>query len=61
MTVRPAIYFNRTVGGFADVQAIRDRNVLLGPRDYAGEPVTSFRGIPMRTQDQILSTETQVT
>jgi hypothetical protein len=61
MTVRPAIYANRQVRGFMDIQAIRDRNVLLGPKDYAGEPVTSFRMIPIRVQDQLLSTETQVT
>jgi hypothetical protein len=61
MTVRPAIYGNRTIRGFMDIQAIRDRNVLLGPRDYAGEPVTSFRGIPIRVNDQLTSTEAQVT
>lgn len=61
MTVRPAIYANRQVRGFMDIQAIRDRNVLLGPKDYAGEPVTSFRMIPIRVVDQLLSTEAQVT
>lgn len=58
--IRPAIYMNRTVREYADIQAIRDRNVLLGPRDYAGEPVTSFRGIPIRVCDSFLSTEARV-
>ncbi len=58
--LRPAIYVNRTGREYMDIQAIRDRNVLLGPRDYAGEPVTSFRSIPIRVQDQILNTETRV-
>ena len=61
MTVRPALYANRTIRGFMDIQAIRDRNVLLGPKDYAGEPVTSFRSIPIRIMDQLTSTEAQVT
>ena len=61
MTVRPAIYANRKIRGFMDIQAIRDRNVLLGPKDYAGEPVTSYRMIPIRIMDQLTSTEAQVT
>jgi hypothetical protein len=58
--IRPAIYMNRTSREYADLQAIRDRNVLLGPRDYAGEPVTSFRGIPIRVCDVLLNTEARV-
>ena len=60
LVVRPAIYANRTVRGFMDIQAIRDRNVLLGPKDYAGEPVESYRGIPIRVMDVLLSTESRV-
>lgn len=59
--IRPAFYMNRTGREYADIQAIRDRNVLLGPRDYAGEPVTSFRGIPIRVVDKITNTEAPVT
>jgi hypothetical protein len=58
--IRPAIYCNRTSREYMDLQAIRDRNVLLGPRDYAGEPVTSFRGIPIRVCDVLLNTEARV-
>lgn len=58
--IRPAIYMNRTGREYADIQAIRDRNVLLGPKDYAGEPVTSFRGIPIRVNDMQTNTEARV-
>lgn len=60
LVVRPAIYSNRTIRHFCDVQAIRDRNVLLGPNDYAGGPVTKFRGVPMRIMDVLLNSESRV-
>lgn len=60
MVVRPAIYANRTVRGFMDIQAIRDKNVLIGPKDYAGNPVDSFRSVPIRVMDVITSTEAEV-
>ncbi len=44
-----------------DIQAIRDKNVLIGPKDYAGNPVDSFRSVPIRVVDQLLSSETAVT
>lgn len=58
---RPAFYANRTLRGFMDIQAIRDKNVLIGMKDYAGEPVLTYRGLPVRVLDQLLSTETRVT
>jgi len=60
LVVRPAFYANRTVRGYMDIQAIRDRNVLLGPRDYAGGPVTDINGVPLRVVDKMLSTEARV-
>lgn len=60
MVVRPAFYVNRTVRGFMDIQAIRDKNVLIGPKDYAGNPVDSYRGVPMRVMDQVSSSESRV-
>lgn len=53
-------YCNRTVRESLDIQAIRDRNVLLKPTEYAGEPVTEFRGAPIRVVDALLNTETNV-
>jgi hypothetical protein len=61
MVVRPAIYCNRTVRGFMDIQAIRDKNVLIGLKDYAGAPTESFRNVPIRIVDQLSNTESQVT
>ena len=61
MVVRPAFYTNRTVRGFLDIQAIRDKNVLIGPKDYAGNPVDSIRGVPMRVMDVMVSSESRVT
>ena len=59
-SVRTVIYTNRTMRHWADVQAMRDRNVLLRIDDYAGRPVDSFRGIPWKIIDQILNTESVV-
>jgi hypothetical protein len=59
--IRTKLYMNRTLRHWADVQAIRDRNVLLSSRDYAGAPIETFRGIEVRTVDQLLVTEARVT
>jgi hypothetical protein len=58
---RPVLYCNRTVRHWMDVQAMRDRNVLLRIEDYAGRPVDGFRDIPVRVSDQLLTTENRVT
>lgn len=58
--VNPAIYVNRTVRQYLDIQAIRDRNVLLTPTEYAGGPVVEFRGVPIRVNDALLNTESRV-
>lgn len=59
--IRPVFYGNRTLRHWMDVQAIRDRNVLLSMNDYAGKPVIGYREIPIRVVDQLLVTEAQVT
>lgn len=58
--IRPVIYVNRTGRHWMDVQAMRDRNVLLRIDDYAGRPVDGYRGIPIKIVDQILNTESRV-
>lgn len=58
--INPAWYTNRTGRESLDIQAIRDKNVLLKPTEYAGEPVTEFRGIPIRVNDCLLSTESRL-
>lgn len=60
-TPRPVWYCNRTVRHWMDVQAMRDRNVLLRIEDYAGMPVDGYRGIPVKIVDQLLNTETRLT
>lgn len=55
--INPGIYVNRTVRESLDIQAIRDKNVLLKPTEYAGQPVVEFRGIPIRVCDCLLNTE----
>jgi hypothetical protein len=55
--VRPVYYCNRTLRRFMDIQGMRNRNVLLTINDYAGKPVTSLNGIPLRISDQLLITE----
>jgi len=59
--IMPAWYANRTSREFMDIQAIRDKNVLLSSKDYAGEPVMMFRDIPIRVVDALTSTETALT
>lgn len=58
--IRPVIYTNRTVRHWADVQMIRDRQVLLALDDYAGKPCMGYRGIPWKVVDQLLTTEARV-
>lgn len=57
---RPVLYTNRTGRHWMDVQAIRDRNVLLSTTDYDGQPTEAFRGIPVKIVDQLLTTEARV-
>lgn len=57
---RPVFYCNRTTRHWMDVQMIRDRNVLLSMKDYAGEPTEGYRGIPIKIVDQITNTESRV-
>ena len=58
---RTVIYCNRIVRTYLDLQAMNKTNVLLRIEEFDGKPVTTFRGIPIRTCDAILSTEAQVT
>jgi len=58
--IRPVIYTNRTGRHWMDVQAMRDRNVLLRLEDYAGKPCDGINGIPIKISDQLLTTENRV-
>jgi hypothetical protein len=58
---RTVIYCNRVVRTYLDLQAMNKTNVLLRLEEWDGKVVTTFRGIPIRTCDAILSNEAQVT
>lgn len=57
---RAAIYCNRTIRTYLDIQALNKTNVLLRFEEWDGKPITTFRGIPIRTVDQLVSTEARV-
>lgn len=58
---RVAIYCNRVIRTYLDLQAMNKTNVLLRLEEFNGKVVTTFRGIPVRTCDSILNNEAQVT
>ena len=60
VTPRPVWYCNRTLRHWMDIQMLRDRNVLLGIKDYAGMPCMGYRDIPIKIVDQIVNTESVV-
>ena len=60
-TATTEIYTNRTGMHWMQVQALRDRNVLLRIDDYAGIPTDSWRGLPIKISDQLLNTEARLT
>lgn len=57
---RPCWYVNRTLRHYMDLQAMRNRNVLVALADYAGIVVDTWRGVPIRVSDQLLTTEARV-
>ena len=57
---RTVIYANRIVRTYLDLQAMNKTNVLLRLEEFQGKPITTFRGIPIRTVDAILSNEATV-
>jgi hypothetical protein len=58
---RTVIYCNRVIRTYLDLQAMNKTNVLLRIEEFDGKPVTTFRGIPIRTCDALLNNEAQVT
>jgi len=57
---RAAFYANRSVTTWLDIQALNKQNVLLQMNEFDGKPVTSFRGIPIRTCDQLWNNEARI-
>ena len=57
---RTAIYCNRAVSTWLDIQALNKTNALLHIDERMGKAITKFRGIPIRICDQILNTEARI-
>lgn len=57
---RAAIYVDRTIQTFLDLQAMNKSNNFLTQYLWDGKSVTTFRGIPIRTVDALLDTESRV-
>ena len=57
---RGAFYMNRTLREMLDVQAVNKTNVNLLMDQYDGVFRTTFRGIPLRTCDALLTNEALV-
>lgn len=55
------IYMNRAVASFLDIQSGSLANQALTYTQWQGQPVLSFRGIPVRIVDALLNTESRVT
>src|SRR6516164_3637501 len=58
---RTVIYCNRVVRTYLDLQAMNKTNVLLRIEEFEGKPITTFRGIPVRTCDALANNESNVT
>jgi len=58
---RCVLYANRIVRTYLDIQAANKTNVLLRLEEWNGKPITTFRGVPVRTCDALLNTESRVT
>ena len=52
---------NRTMLHWMQIQAMRNRNVLMAPDQYAGVAVMKWRDIPIDVSDQLLNTESALT
>lgn len=57
---RQVLYCNRDVATALDILALTKKSLALKVEETEGKPITSFRGIPIRECDAILSTEAAV-
>jgi len=57
---RPALYCNKDVFTALDLQTLDKNQAMVGYRDVQGAPVLTFRGIPIRQCDAIVSNEARV-
>jgi len=57
---RPVFYAGRQTKTMFDIAAAGKSNMSFQMQDWAGQPVTTFLGIPVRQCDAILETESQI-
>lgn len=57
---RPVIYCNRTIAEALDIQAQSRSNLLLTQSQFAGMPILTFRGIPVKVCDSLINFEEPV-
>ncbi len=57
---KAAFYMNRSAAENLDVAAMNLKNVRLQLSEVGGRNVTTLRGVPIRTVDQLVSTEANV-
>ena len=53
-------YMNRDAAEYLDIQATEKASLAISVKETEGVWWTSFRGVPVRTCDALLSTESQV-
>jgi hypothetical protein len=58
---RWAFYVNPVVGTMLEVQALAKASSQLTLGNYQGQPITTFRGVPINVVEQILGNEAQLT
>ena len=56
-TGKTVIYCNDTIQTYLHFQAMNKANMKLSIQDFAGKPVVTFLGIPIKCADQIKNTE----
>ena len=59
--VQTKIITNRTLMHWAQIQAMRNKGVLLRVEDYAGVVTDNWRGLPWVISDQLVNTESTLT
>ena len=57
---RTVIYVNRTIRTYLELQVENKTNIWLQLKEYDGQVVLTFRGVPIRTVDAILNTEARI-
>ncbi|CAI1975761.1 major capsid protein [Serratia proteamaculans] len=57
---KAVFYMNRDAAEYLDIQATEKASLAISVKETEGVWCTSFRGVPVRTCDALLSTESQV-